>query len=155
MKTKARVFFVLLLLATVLTIHPLEAKTFSAEDYEQSHEAIRNVVRQKGSSAELDTPLYIAQAIAFDVMDESDFIELIYSPRLSPDQSMVFIGYFLKDEPGKLRIIYLHRPTLDSKLQIKNDTIEGFSKFTYENFKTKFYYVERMDGTSQERAEQE
>lgn len=149
MKTIFRVFLTVCMLIIAPHVLPLNAYISSSNGYEQSYEAISKIVHQKGSSVELDIPLNIAQNIAVNIMNECDEIEFIHNPRLSPDQSMVFIGYFLKGKLGELRIIHLHQATLGAKILVKNDTIENFSKYTYKHYKTKFFYVDPMDDHSQ------
>lgn len=151
MKKKFCVFLALLLLTVAPTPLPARAGAYTAGDYEQSQEVIRKIVHQKDSFAEVDAPLYIAHIIALDAINECDLIESIHQPRLSPDQSMVFIGYFLRDEPDQLRVFYLRRPSPEAKTQIKNDSIENFNEFTYKHYRTKFYYVEPIDSTAQEK----
>lgn len=152
MKKISHVLCVVLILTLASSVLPLSAYGFAASDagYERSYESIRKVVHEKGASAELDISLYTAQAIALEVMNECELIEFIHDSRMSPDQSMVFISYFLKDEPGKLRVIYLRRPAHESRLHINNDTMENFSEFAHKHYKTRFYYIERTDGSSTE-----
>lgn len=148
MKTIFRLFLTVSILIATPQVQLLNAGVRSVDGYEQSYDAIREVVHQKGRFVELDIPLYIAQSITVDVMNECDQIEFMHNPRLSPDQSMVFVGYFLNDEPGELHIIYLRQATLGAKISVRNDTIENFSKYTYKHYKTKFFYVDKMDYNS-------
>lgn len=147
------VFCALSLLIAAPSFLSARANTYTADDYEQAQETIRKIIHKKDSSAEVDIPLYIAHIIALDVINECDLIESIHQPRLSPDQSMVFIGYFLKEDPGLMRVLYLRRPAPDSKTHIKNDNIESFNEFTYKQYQTKFYYVAPLDGSAQEKAD--
>lgn len=147
------VFLTISLLIAAPNVSRLDAVASSADNYEQAYEAIRKVVHQKGSSAELDIPLYIAQSITLDVMNGCDQIESIHKPKISPDQSMVFIGYFLNNEPGKLRIIHLRQAALGANISVKNDTIKNFSEYTYKHYKTRFFFVEEMQDTSQDEVE--
>lgn len=146
------VFLTLSLLSAAPSFLSARASAYAADDYEQAQEIIRKIIHKKDSSTEVDIPLYIAHIIALEVINECNLIESIHQPRLSPDQSMVFIGYFLKEEPGRLRVLYLRRPTPESKTHIKNDNIENFNEFTYKQYRTKFYYVEPIDGGAQEKA---
>lgn len=146
------VFLALSLLTAAPSFLSARANTYTADDYEQAQEVVRKIIHKKDSSAEVDIPLYIAHIIAMEAINECDLIETINQPRLSPDQSMVFIGYFLKDEPGQMRVLYLRRPTPESKTQIKNDNIDNFNEFTYKQYRTRFYYVEPIDSAVQEKA---
>lgn len=153
MKKIFSVLFTISLLIALPIVLLLNAGVSYANEYEQSYDAIRTVVHQNGSSAELDIPLYMAQNITVDVMNACNQIEFIHKPRISPDQAMVFIGYFLESEPDKLRIIHLHQATLTAKILVKNDTIENFSEYTYKHYKTRFFYVNDAEDTSQDSLE--
>lgn len=145
MRKNLAICFTLIALTAVPSPPPSNAAARTQERYQHAKEIMNDIIHKKYCSADIDIPPDIAQNMVTSIMDQCDLIENVHSPRRSPDQMMVFIGYSLKKEPDKLRVLYIYRNTPESKSQLVDCTIEHFSTFTHEQYKTKFFYIESTD----------
>lgn len=85
--------------------------------------------------------IYDAFILALEIMQEYPLIEDVEYPMMAPDQSIIIIPYFPKEQPDNLRFVSLYRHRQPRGIAIYNSDGASFNEFTNERYKMHFHDV--------------